>query len=119
MVLKLNCVITALRLTMYPPLVLPRSMSLDPLDLRTNPNYSSLDPWNDVLGRSRVMVKGKEICNNFIGERGCIRPYCAFLHVCKRCKGSSQGESFCHPNTLTVPDNSTSARDKSKSKNPV
>ena len=90
-----------------------------PIRFKTNSNYSSVDPRNDILGRSRVMFKGKEICNNFNGERGCIRPYCAFLHVCKRCRGSSHGESSCHPNTLTVPDNSTSARDKSKSKNPV
>ena len=41
---------------------------------------------NDVRGRKRVYVSGKELCNNFNEERGCSRSACPFSHTCRKCK---------------------------------
>jgi hypothetical protein len=49
----------------------------------------------DARGRSRVTYQGKEICNNFNGELGCIRHNCKFLHACLICKASSHSSLRC------------------------
>ena len=41
---------------------------------------------SDVYGRPKVYHLGKEVCNNFNGEKGCSRPRCNNLHVCLTCK---------------------------------
>ena len=45
-------------------------------------------------GRERVFHLGKEICNNFNGERGCFAPRCNNLHVCLICK-KEHSQSIC------------------------
>ena len=43
----------------------------------------------DKHGRPKIMYQSKEICNNFNGKAY------SFLHVCKKCKSFSHGESRC------------------------
>lgn len=40
----------------------------------------------DVLGRVRVQVNGKEVCNNYNTVQGCQRPRCMYAHACLNCK---------------------------------
>lgn len=49
-------------------------------------SHSSLNRSKDVKGRSRVSYQGKEICNNFNGQKGCHYTKCQNLHVCLTCK---------------------------------
>ncbi|XP_033730724.1 uncharacterized protein LOC117320169 [Pecten maximus] len=49
-------------------------------------NNYKLDSQTDVHGRYRVYYLGKEICNNFNGERGCQNARCQHLHICVTCK---------------------------------
>ena len=48
------------------------------------------DQTNDIHGRLNVMHKGKEICNNFNGVKGCINASCSFLHFCNSKQVSSE-----------------------------
>ena len=57
-------------------------------------SHSSYDP----LGRDITFHDGKQICNNFNGVRGCIKPYCKYYHVCKQCKSTSHGRVNCNAN---------------------
>lgn len=50
------------------------------------PNHSPLNRGRDVKGRSRVTFQGKEICNNFNGQKGCHYARCQNLHICITCK---------------------------------
>ncbi len=43
------------------------------------------NPTMDLRGRQRVVVQGKEICNNFNDEKGCGRFMCHFMHICHNC----------------------------------
>ena len=36
----------------------------------------------DIHGRTRHLVQGKEICNNFNRDKGCFRASCLRAHVC-------------------------------------
>ena len=80
---------------------------------------SSKDGSRDSYGRLRVIFKGKEICNNFNGEKGCTRSACSFEHVCKKCKGSGHGQNACHPQIVTGSEQSKSGGDKNKQKSSV
>ena len=42
---------------------------------------------SDSHGRQRLFMKGEEICNNFNGNKGCLRSRCNNLHVCLECHG--------------------------------
>ncbi|MEW8548788.1 MAG: hypothetical protein AB2693_35255 [Candidatus Thiodiazotropha sp.] len=88
-----------------------------PLKQRPNLGLDSTKEGNrDSYGRSRVTFKGKEICNNFNGEKGCTRSACAFEHICKKCKGPGHGQYTCHPQTVTGSGQSKSGGDKNKHK---
>lgn len=89
---------------------------------RQRPNSgldSTKDGYRDSYGRLRVMFKGREICNNFNGEKGCTRSACSFEHVCKKCKGSGHGQYACYPQTVTGSEQSKSGGDKNKKKSSV
>lgn len=51
-----------------------------------NPYRLPRDIGKDHHGREIITHLGREICNNFNGERGCIVPRCHNLHVCLLCK---------------------------------
>jgi hypothetical protein len=40
----------------------------------------------DIRGRRVLHMNGKQICNNYNGQRGCTSPLCQRLHVCLECK---------------------------------
>ena len=48
-------------------------------------NAFSQNQTIDIYGRPKRFFQGKEICNNFNGERGCVRPVCNRAHVCFTC----------------------------------
>ena len=48
-------------------------------------NAFSQNQTIDIYGRPKRFFQGKEICNNFNGERGCVRPACNRAHVCFTC----------------------------------
>ena len=51
-------------------------------------NYSyKSSSTSDSHGRQRLFMKGEEICNNFNGNKGCLRSRCNNLHVCLECQG--------------------------------
>ena len=50
---------------------------------------------SDTLGRDIVWHEGQQLCNNFNWARGCQKPYCKYLHVCKLCKAKSHGKFNC------------------------
>ncbi|CAG2231526.1 unnamed protein product [Mytilus edulis] len=50
---------------------------------------------SDSLGRDIVWHEGQQLCNNFSWARGCQKPYCKYLHVCKLCKAKSHGKFNC------------------------
>lgn len=74
------------------------------------------DRTHDLQGRLRVMYKGREICNNFNGVKGCSFKTCNFHHVCKNCKQSTHGQSSCNQSKTILPEATTSS-EKTKSKN--
>ena len=76
------------------------------------------DSSKDTFGRPRVFFKGREICNNFNGEKGCSRSVCPFEHICKKCKSSGHGQNSCNPQIPAVPDHSHKA-ETNKSKTSV
>ena len=41
---------------------------------------------NDTLCRQRIKFGCLEICNNYNGDKGCLRPRCNNFHVCLSCK---------------------------------
>ena len=41
----------------------------------------------DTYGRERIFHRGREICNNFNGGKGCISHKCRNFHVCLLCRG--------------------------------
>ncbi|KAK3083306.1 hypothetical protein FSP39_019047 [Pinctada imbricata] len=45
------------------------------------------DSERDTYGRKRVFYAGKEICNNYNGDKGCKLWRCNNSHVCLDCKG--------------------------------
>ena len=45
------------------------------------------DKESDSHGRKRINYKGREICNNYNGDRGCNNPRCINWHICLECKG--------------------------------
>ena len=53
---------------------------------RTTTNRNFGTSKTDTYGRPRVLFGGREICNNFNGEKGCNRPKCGNAHVCLQCK---------------------------------
>ncbi len=50
---------------------------------------------NDVLGRSRVVHNGQEICNNFNTARGCPMQRCRNAHICLTCKQMDHAKINC------------------------
>ena len=48
----------------------------------------------DSHGRKRIYFKGREICNNFNGDRGCSSSRCNNWHICSDCKGE-HSKSVC------------------------
>lgn len=50
---------------------------------------------SDSLGRDIVWHDIQQLCNNFNWARGCQKPYCKYLHVCKLCKAKSHGKFNC------------------------
>ena len=75
---------------------------------------SKKDQTHDIHGRLKVMHKGKEICNNFNGFKGCINASCSFLHICKKCKQSGHGENSCATQSKQVPSEVTNSSEKPK-----
>ena len=56
----------------------------------------------DIHGRSRHLVQGKEICNNFNGDKGCFRAGCLRAHVCLNChKAHSQINCYLNKDSST------------------
>ena len=55
-----------------------------------HPQASNAMSNEDVYGRARHFVNGKEVCNNFNNQFGCKRSPCYYLHVCQNCKAPSQ-----------------------------
>ena len=55
---------------------------------------SKIDTSVDKHGRPKVLFQGKEICNNY-DTKTCLNRACSYLHVCKKCKSFSHGESRC------------------------
>lgn len=49
-------------------------------------SHGLLNRSRDIKGRSRVTFQGKEICNNFNGQKGCLYARCQHLHICLICK---------------------------------
>ena len=82
---------------------------------KQRPN-SGLNVTKDKNGRPRITFKGKEICNNFNGQKGCNRIACPFEHICLKCKRSGHSQLTCHPNTVSGPEQSNSAGPKNKPK---
>ena len=73
----------------------------------TSFNFSSnkTRKW-DVLGRNRVIVAGRELCNNYNSPKGCKVPKCNFAHACIICnKTHSQQECHESKNSLARKDN--------------
>ena len=56
------------------------------LDDKNTRSYNPNQPSTDVVGRSRIKFKGKEICNNFNSNSGCHFSHCRRAHVCSTCK---------------------------------
>lgn len=48
----------------------------------------------DTYGRERVFYMGREICNNFNGQKGCVNTRCKHAHICLLCKGD-HNKSMC------------------------
>lgn len=48
-------------------------------------NYNSSNRIADIRGRKRVVVDGKELCNNYNSVGGCTRYRCNYLHACVIC----------------------------------
>lgn len=42
----------------------------------------------DMHGRDVKFHDGEQICNNFNTSKGCSKPYCKYLHICKSCKSN-------------------------------
>ena len=82
---------------------------------KQRPN-SGLNVTKDKNGRPRITFKGKEICNNFNGQKGCTRIVCPFEHICLKCKRSGHSQLTCHPNTVPGPEQSNSAGPENKPK---
>ena len=59
---------------------------------------------------------GKEICNNFNGNKGCTN--CTFAHVCARCRIGCHPQMNCHNNTnqVSMPTSTTTYEKPSTSK---
>ncbi len=49
----------------------------------------------DLLGRTRVIHNGNEICNNFNTMRGCHASQCRHLHLCLVCKQTDHSKMNC------------------------
>ena len=79
---------------------------------KQRPNSSMPPP--DSIGRPRVTFQGKEICNHFNGEKGCLRKSCSYLHICLKCKKPSHGQAACHPSTATEHSITTGSRNRPK-----
>ena len=85
--------------------------------LETNPGQSPLrGPLRDTLSRSRMTYMGKEICNNFNGEKGFLRPAFPFEHACKKCKGVGHGDLSCRPQFNNASEKFQHPANNSKSK---
>ena len=77
---------------------------------------SKTDSSVDRHGRPKVMFQGREICNNF-NSRACSNKACSLLHVCKKCKSFTHGESKCESQKSAYPAPQTNKDgDKNKSK---
>ena len=70
----------------------------------------------DRKGRPRVLFKGKEICNNFNGDRGCSRVACPFVHVCMKCKKNGHGQVSCLPGAGSFSEQSIATGTKNSQK---
>ena len=55
-----------------------------------------------TMGRPRVSVGQRELCNNFNSEQGCTRQNCKFLHSCLVCK-SPHSSVRCPHNSIVRP----------------
>lgn len=56
---------------------------------------------SDSLGRDVSYHEGQQVCNNFNWSRGCSKPYCKYLHICKSCKSKSHGKFTCMSNKVS------------------
>jgi hypothetical protein len=62
---------------------------------------SNARPWQTQTRRDRdppsrpryQYYKGREICNNYNGPRGCTREFCHYEHVCLQCSGTHTASS--------------------------
>lgn len=66
-------------------------------NLNTRPSmaYRSSRQAFDMHGRDVKFHDGEQICNNFNTSKGCSKPYCKYLHICKSCK-SNHPKIECH-----------------------
>ena len=66
----------------------------------------------DIHGRTRHLVQGNEICNNFNRDKGCFRANCLRAHICLNCH-KAHSQINCYLNK----DSSTSNHARSQPKN--
>ena len=57
-----------------------------------NNNYNHI---LDQLGKKRVVVAGKELCNNYNSLKGCNTPKCRWFHACIICN-KTHSQQGCH-----------------------
>ena len=55
----------------------------------------------DIHGREILYYDGNQVCNNFNTTRGCSKPYCKYLHICKSCKSAEHNRVQCTTSTGT------------------
>ena len=82
---------------LLPSIVLNRSNDLyrEASDIRFNKDV-------DIHGRTRHLVEGNEICNNFNGDKGCFRANCLRAHICLNChKAHSQINCYLNKDSST------------------
>jgi hypothetical protein len=80
--------------TQFCPLQTSKSYIGAPMDDKSRNERS------DRYGWPRSFHDGKEICNNFNGNKGCTN--CTFAHVCARCRIGGHPQMNCHNNTNQV-----------------
>ena len=57
-----------------------------------NNNYNRI---LNQLGKKRVVVAGKELCNNYNSLKGCNTPKCRWFHACIICN-KTHSQQGCH-----------------------
>ena len=85
---------------------------------QTNKPASVQNSVVDAQGRLRVRFQGKEICNNFNGETGCLRFQCGMSHACLICKSPAHPAHKCAKSESQLNSHANNKINANKSKNP-